>query len=117
MAEQIIALTDTEAFSELKSVYDELNTALLSFENKIAPLTDIVDAGYTLRTNGLTCDACREIAEEKENEAELAALRGEQEAELQSLNEQIEALTRENDLLAEDRSFFGLGGTKKAARE
>src|SRR5690606_17701908 len=39
MAQQIIELTDTEAFSELKEVYDELNNALLSFEEKINPLT------------------------------------------------------------------------------
>ena len=48
MAQQIIDLTDTEAFAELKSVYDELNNSLISFEQKIAPLTDIVDAVYTL---------------------------------------------------------------------
>ena len=35
MAQQIIALTDTEAFSELQAVYQEINNALLEFENSI----------------------------------------------------------------------------------
>jgi hypothetical protein len=47
MAQQIIDLTDTEAFAELKSVYDAQRTRC-AFEQKIAPFTDIVDAVYTL---------------------------------------------------------------------
>jgi len=54
MAQEIIRLTDTETFAELKSVYDELNQSLIDFDDRMRPLTEIIDAVYTLRTNGLT---------------------------------------------------------------
>jgi hypothetical protein len=117
MAQQIIDLTDTEAFAELKVVYDELNQSLISFEQKIAPLTEIVDAVYTLRMNGLTFDAFKEIVLDKEAEAKLAALRARQEADFKRLSTEITSLTEQNAVLAENKAFFGLGGTKKAARE
>jgi hypothetical protein len=117
MAQQIIDLTDTEAFAELKTVYDELNNSLISFENKIAPLTEIVDAVYTLRMNGLTFDAFKEIILDKEAEAKLAALRARQEHDFNTLSAQINDITQQNAVLAENKAFFGLGGTKKAARE
>ena len=117
MAQQIIDLTDTEAFAELKSVYDELNNALLAFEQKIAPLTDIVDAVYTLRMNGLTFDAFKEIILDKEAEARLAALRAQQELDFKKLSTEITAITERNAVLAENKAFFGMGGTKKVARE
>jgi hypothetical protein len=117
MAQQIIDLTDTEAFAELKSVYDELNNALLSFEQKIAPLTEIVDAVYTLRMNGLTFDAFKEIILDKEAEARLAALRAQQETAFKKLSTEITAITERNAVLGENKAFFGMGGTKKVARE
>jgi hypothetical protein len=117
MAQQIIDLTDTEAFAELKSVYDELNNALVSFEEKIDPLTGIVDAVYTLRMNGLTFDAFKEIALDKEAEARIAALRAQQEADFKNLAADVKSLQEQNAVLAEDKAFFGLGATKKAARE
>jgi hypothetical protein len=117
MAQQIIDLTDTEAFAELKTVYDELNNSLISFEQKIAPLTDIVDAVYTLRMNGLTFDAFKEIILDKEAEAKLAALRARQEHDFKALSTEITSIAEQNAVLAENKAFFGLGGTKKAARE
>ena len=117
MAQQIIELTDTEAFAELKSVYDELNNALLSFEERIAPLTEIVDAVYTLRMNGLTFDAFKEIVLDKEAETRLAALRAQQEADYKRLSDEISTVNERNAVLGEDKAFFGLGGTKKTARE
>jgi hypothetical protein len=117
MAQQIIDLTDTEAFAELKTVYDELNNSLISFEQKIAPLTDIVDAVYTLRMNGLTFDAFKEIILDKEAEARLAALRAQQEADFKKLSGEIGGITEHNAVLAEHKAFFGLGGTKRSARE
>ncbi|MCB9992015.1 MAG: hypothetical protein H6867_11715 [Rhodospirillales bacterium] len=117
MAQQIIDLTDTEAFSELKEVYDQLNNALLTFEDKINPLTDIVDAVYNLRMNGITFDAFREIAEDKEAEARIAALREQNEKELEDLENEIRGINNEIAILGEQKAFFGLGGVKQSARE
>ncbi len=117
MAQEIIALTDTGAFAELKAVYDEINEALLTFEAKISPLTDIVDAVYTLRMNGVTFDVFREIAQDKEAEEELRKLRAEQEAELDQLSGEMNGIKNEVARLGEDKSWFGFGNVKKASRE
>lgn len=117
MAQQIIDLTDTEAFSELKEVYDQLNTALLDFEDKINPLTDTVDAVYELRMNGVTFDAFREITDDKEAEEKIAELRAEQEEQLKKLEDDIILLNDSIAVWGEDKALFGLGGIKKYARE
>lgn len=117
MAQEIIALTDTGAFAELKSVYDEINQALLTFEAKISPLTDIVDAVYTLRMNGVTFDVFREIAQDKEAEEELRKLRAEQEAELNRLSGEMNGFKNEIARLGEDKGWFGFGNVKKVSRE
>jgi len=117
MAQQIIDLTDTEAFSELKEVYDQLNTALMDFEDKINPLTDIVDAVYELRMNGVTFDVFREITQDKEEEARIAALREEQSKQLEELEGNIRQTNENIVVWGEDKAFFGLGGIKKTARE
>ncbi len=117
MAQQIIDLTDTEAFSELKDVYDQLNTALMDFEDKINPLTDIVDAVYELRMNGVTFDVFREITQDKEEEARIAALREEQQKQLEELEKSIRQINENVAVWGEDKAFFGLGGVKKTARE
>ena len=116
MAREIISLTDTEAFSELKEVYEDINTALMDFENRISPLTDIVDAVYTLRMNGVTFDIFNEIAKDKEaEEARMEKLR-ELEQELFDLENNIKETKISNELLAEQKSFFGLGGIKESAK-
>ena len=117
MAQQIIDLTDTEAFSELKEVYDQLNNALIEFEDKINPLTDIVDAVYQLRMNGITFDAFKEIAEDKEAEARIAALKEKQSEQLDKYQQQLNMLNQSIAVWGEDKAFFGLGGIKKTARE
>lgn len=117
MAQEIISLTDTGAFSELKTVYDDINNALMSFEDKISPLTDIVDAVYTLRMNGVTFDVFREIAEDKEAEAELAALRAEQEEQLASLTSLMDEKKKYISKLGEDKSWFGFGNVTRKSRE
>lgn len=116
MAREIISLTDTEAFSELKEVYEDINTALMDFESRISPLTDIVDAVYTLRMNGVTFDIFNEIAKDKEaEEARMEKLR-EFEQELFDLENNIKETKISNELLAEQKSFFGLGGIKESAK-
>ena len=117
MAQEIIDLTDTDAFAELKDVFDQMNKGLLDFEQQMAPLTDILDAVYRLRmaSDGAMFDVFREIQEDKEEEARIAALRAEQDENLQQLNSSLEALKHENAALRGQKSWFGLGSTKKSA--
>lgn len=117
MAQEIINLTDTDAFSELKDVFDDMNRGLIEFEEQMQPLTSILDAVYRLRmaSDGTMFDVFREIRDDKAEEDRIARLRAEQDAQLHSINREINGLEREINELREDKSWFGLGGTKKSA--
>lgn len=117
MAQEIIRLTDTETFAELKSVYDELNNSLIDFDTKMKPLTDIIDAVYTLRTNGLTIEAFQEILRDRRQEQDLTRQRKEKDETFQQLNNRVSTLNADIAALGEQRSLFGLGGVKQEARE
>ena len=117
MAQQIIKLTDTDAFSELKDVFDEMNQGLLDFEQQMTPLTDILDAVYALRlaADGAMFDVFREIQEDKAEEERVALLRSKQDRELDEMKFEINGMQSEAADLANQKSWFGLGGTKKSA--
>ena len=117
MAQEIIKLTDTDAFSELKDVFDDMNQGLLDFEDQMAPLTDILDAVYALRlaSDGAMFDVFKEIQDDKAEEERVAVLRGKQERALGELNGQVEHLRSQTEVLQQQKSWFGLGGTKKSA--
>lgn len=117
MAQEIIRLTDTETFAELKMVYDDLNSSLIEFDNKMRPLTDIIDAVYTLRTNGMTVEAFQEIIRDRKREEELHKSREEKKKELADLTARTNALQQDNVTQQEKKSFFGFGGTTEEARQ
>lgn len=119
MAQQIIKLTDTDAFSELKDVFDEMNRGLLQFEEQMMPLTEILDAVYALRlaSDGAMFDVFREIQEDKAEEERVAQLRSKQDRKLDDLKTEINAMKSDTEELAAQKSWFGLGGTKKSALE
>lgn len=116
MAQEIIRLTDTGTFSELKQVYDDLNTSLIQFDERMQPLTDIIDAVYTLRTNGLTLDAFQEILRDRKREEELLRVKDTKQQEFKQLKSSVENIHSDIAALGENRSFFGLGGVKEEAR-
>ena len=53
------------------------------------PLTDIIDAVYTLRTNGLTLEAFQEILRERRREEELLQAEDEKRDEFEHLSSQV----------------------------
>ncbi|MGE0239581.1 MAG: hypothetical protein AB7F09_11930 [Parvibaculaceae bacterium] len=116
MAQEIIRLTDTGTFAELKQVYDDLNTSLVEFDQKMQPLTDIIDAVYTLRTNGLTLEAFQEILRDRKREEELLRIKDAKQEEFSQLKSSVERIHSDIAALGEQRSFFGLGGVKEEAR-
>lgn len=117
MSKEIIRLADTEAFSELQAVFEDMNSSLLSFEQKITPLIEIIDAVHRLNmaSDGAMYDVFKEIQEDKEEEERIKQLRAEQEAELNTLEASILKLNQDIAALREDRSWFGMGGVKKDA--
>ena len=117
MAQEIIRLTDTGTFAELKSVYDDLNTSLIDFDNRMQPLTDIIDAVYTLRTNGLTLEAFQEILKDRRREEELVRLKAEKKDSFMRLENQVSDTQFSIAALKEQRSLFGLGPVTQQARE
>ncbi|PKM29572.1 MAG: hypothetical protein CVV07_10815 [Gammaproteobacteria bacterium HGW-Gammaproteobacteria-11] len=117
MSKEIIRLADTEAFSELQAVFEDMNSALLNFEVQITPLIEIIDAVHRLNmaSDGAMYDVFKEIQEDKEEEERIKQLRAEQEAELNTLEASILELNQDIAALRGERSWFGLGGTKKTA--
>ena len=118
MAQEIINLTDTDAFSELKSVFDELNQGLLDFEKQMSPLTEILDAVYALRmaSDGTMFEIFREIQEDRAEEQRIAELRAEQEAALERQQAEVTRMEDDIERLKQQRSWFGLGGIKRSAQ-
>lgn len=120
LAQEIIKMTDTGAFSELKAVIDELNSGLLDFDNKMQPLTQIIDAVYKLRMAGgdtvlgvfqeIKEDAAAEEQRKKdiaETEAQLNALKG-------NINQQsVDIQVMSTQKSGEYRKWFGFGGLKE----
>ncbi len=117
MAQEIIRLTDTGTFAELKAVYDDLNTSLIDFDNRMKPLTEIIDAVYTLRTNGLTLEAFQEILKDRRREEELVRLKAEKQNTFSNLKHQVAETQASIAALREERSLFGLGPITQHARE
>jgi hypothetical protein len=117
MATRIIELQDTDTFSILQDVINNLNNQLLDFEKQMQPLTDITDAIYTLRSNDKTLDVYREIQNDKDREEKEKALKAEQEKKLAEATDKIRALMHKNSDLSEEKSFFGFGGITKEARQ
>lgn len=117
MSKEIIRLADTEAFSELQAVFEDMNSSLLSFEQKITPLIEIIEAVHRLNmaSDGAMYDVFKEIQEDKQEEERIKQLRAEQEAELSALEASILKLNQDIAALREDRSWFGMGGVKKDA--
>lgn len=117
MAQEIIRLTDTGTFAELKQVYDELNSSLIDFDNRMQPLTDIIDAVYTLRTNGMTLEAFQEIIRDRKREEELTKAKNAKRGEFEQLKGRVTSINSDVAALGEQRSLFGLGPVKQSARE
>jgi hypothetical protein len=117
MAKEIIKLTDTETFSELQAVYGGLNNDLLAFDEAMVPLTSILDALYTLRTNGVTFDAFKEIKDDKAREERLAKEREEKGKQVEDIAVRVRRLSQAIAAESQKKSLFGFGGLTQDARQ
>ena len=72
MAKEFMKLADTRSFAELKQVIDDMNKGLIKFDDTMKPLSEILDAVYTLRTSGpgLLNDAYQDIESDRKAEEE-----------------------------------------------
>lgn len=117
LAKEIISLTDTETFANLQRVYEDFNTELENFNKRMAPLTDIIDAIYTLRANGATFEAFQKIQEDRAYEEKYNETKQTKESEKKNIENSIAAMESDIAALGQQRGFFGLGGVIAEARE
>lgn len=117
MAQEIISLTDTEAFGELKQVFEDINSALLEFEGDMNPLIEIVDAVNKIRTSGNMYDLFREIQEDRNAEEARHEKLVEKTQQAEDIQTRILSARNRIAVLGEEKSFFGMGGVKKDARQ
>lgn len=117
MAKEIIKFTDTEAFSELQAVYGTLNDDLQKFDDAMAPLTGILDALYTLRTEGATVDAFNEIKNDRNRDKAQAEARRSREDQVSSLTSQLEMEMRKVAGLGQKKTLFGYGPLSEETRQ
>ena len=110
-----IKLQDTEAFAELQSVVDDMTRASVEFQDKAKPLIDVLTAVFEIRKNDKIPDVYKEIQKDKEWAEEQKKLLETFEQRLAESVSRGEALEREKARLSAEKSFFGLGPTKKSA--
>lgn len=116
MAKEIIALTDTDTFAELKNTYSSMNQGLIDFEDRMRPLTDIIDAVYQLRTSGMTLDAFRDILEDKKAEEARRADLERVEKDIQIEKNAVAAIDGAITEHSRKRGLFGFGGLTDEAK-
>lgn len=115
MAVDTIKMSDPKNFAVLRDTYDSMNGALIDFENKIAPLTELLEALEDLRVNGETMDVFREIKSDNEREAAIKAREQELLAQIETAKKAVTDIETQIAVLDEDKNFFGQ--VKKSARE
>jgi hypothetical protein len=118
MAQEIISMTDTETFAELKGVIDDFNNSMIDFDEQMEPLMEILDAVYALRmaSDGAMFDVFEEIRNDKAREEELVATQEEQAAKLETLEGDITALQSDTRFHQNQRGFLGWGGVKSESQ-
>lgn len=119
MAKEFMKLADTKSFAELKQVIDDMNKGLIKFDDTMKPLSEILDAVYTLRTGGpdLLNDAYRDIETDRKAEEERKQKLKEFKDEIDAIENNIREHKNQISDLNEEKSWFGLGGIKKSARQ
>jgi hypothetical protein len=117
MATQIIKMSDTENFATLKTVFEEINTALIDFENDMKPLTDIIDALHALRAENQTLDAFREIKDEEKRREAVAKRDAELKEQIDKVQARVDELKTQNRVEEQNKGFFGFGGIKPESIE
>ena len=117
MATQIIKMSDTENFATLKQVFEDINTALITFEDDIKPLLEIIDALHVLRADNQTLDAFREIKDEEKRREAIQKRDAELKEQIDKVQNRIDELKTQNRVEEQNKGFFGFGGIKQESIE
>lgn len=115
MAVDTIKMSDPKNFAVLRDTYESMNGGLIDFENKIEPLTKLLEALEQLGRDGQTMDAFREIKDDETRNAAIAARNAEINGMIEDINRQLRQYEEQSAVLEEDKNW--LGQVKKSARE
>ncbi len=71
MSKDIVALSETDTISQLRDMIIDITGGIKEYDETINPLTDIIDAIWTLRQQGkeMTLEVYKEIQQDKEAQA------------------------------------------------
>lgn len=116
LAKQTIALTNVSTMSELQSVIKDMNTDLISFNDQMSPIMEIIDSIYQLRTNGRVGDAFREIKEDEERQKKIDEDIAKLYLEIDKANAEIDRAKEKKIQASTKKSFFGFGGLTAEAQ-
>lgn len=117
MATQIIKMSDTKNFATLKQVFEDINNALIDFENDMKPLTDIIDALHQLRADNQTLDAFREIKDEEKRAEAVRQRETELNDQISKVQAKIDEMKTQNRVEENNKGFFGFGSIKSESVE
>lgn len=113
---EILHLTDTETFSVMQGVYQDMFGALNNFDEAMKPLSDVLDAVYALNAADKTFDAYLEIKGDEEADKKRSETRDKISRQFASVKASMAAINSDTVALGEEKWLFGLGGIKKSAR-
>ena len=114
MAVDTIKMSDPKNFAVLRDTYDAMNGGLIDFENKIAPLTELLEALEELRQNGETMDVFREIKGDEDRKAAIKARENDILRQLSEARDNVRNFEVTEGQLENDKNWFGQ--VKKEAR-
>jgi hypothetical protein len=117
MATQIIKMSDTRNFATLKTVFEDINNALIEFEGDMKPLTDIIDALHQLRADNQTLDAFREIKNEEDRRKAIDQRDAELNEQIKLVQARVDELKTQNRVEEQNKGFFGFGSIKTESVE
>lgn len=120
MAQELLALVNTGTFAELKSVIEDMNKGLIEFDERMKPLTDILDAVYKLSQAGSDTfeGIFKEIQEDKAAEEQRKLDIAATEQALQATKSALSGANAEILVLQtsrKHRTWLGFGGLKESA--
>lgn len=110
MNKELIGLVDTDIMAMLQQVYNHLDGDLRDFDDKIGPITDILEAVNRLRENGQTFNTLAEINADRKFEEEFTVKRDSFTREVNDLQSRITSL--ENNIVKHNQNKGWFGGIK-----
>ncbi|MCB9990731.1 MAG: hypothetical protein H6867_05060 [Rhodospirillales bacterium] len=109
---ELILLADTESAAELQGVIEEMNTAMMNFEDLIDPMMSALKAIHTLNkeSGGQMYEVFREIDGDRQEQERIEAIRVENEEKITRHEQSIKTLKGDIAELNSRKRFLGLLG-------